>query len=184
MTRTFLFYSSSFGRAGPDSTLLLAVVQQGASEHICPLAHRANKPSQDLSMLLTGCLTRVCAFAVTEPIHGGQHSGLTLICIVSSFELQLTCVRLHCQQSTLEILFLAILGVFKGNVSLRIETAKGGGNRGLIIQAFKPTQVLYSPETPIVGSGQQKETDVSHMFAVASLTSPQPRMTSKNLHHR
>lgn len=63
VTRTFLFYSSAFGRAGPDNTLLLAVVQQGASEHICPLAHRANKPSQDPSMLLTGCLTCVCAFS-------------------------------------------------------------------------------------------------------------------------
>lgn len=55
-----------------------------------------------------------------------------MICIVSSFELELTRVRLHCQQPTLEVLFLAVLGVFKGDVSLQIKTAKRGGNRALI----------------------------------------------------
>lgn len=49
---------------------------------------------------------------------------LTLICIVFYFELKLTCVRLHCQQATLQVLLLAIMGVFKGNVPLERRTKK------------------------------------------------------------
>lgn len=53
-----------------------------------------------------------------------QYYKLTLICIVFHFELKVTCVRLHCQHATLQVLLFAIMGVFKGNVSLERGTKK------------------------------------------------------------
>lgn len=53
-----------------------------------------------------------------------QCHKLTLICIVFHFELKVPCVRLHCQHATLQVLLFAIMGVFKGNVSLERGTKK------------------------------------------------------------
>lgn len=66
-----------------------------------------------------------------------QYNGLTLICIVFSFQLELTCVCLHRQQSTLEILLLAILGVFKCDVPLQIKTENRGAGQSVNYQSFE-----------------------------------------------
>lgn len=74
-----------------------------------------------------------------------QHLKPTLICVVFHFELQVTRVRLHRQHATLQVLLFAIVGVFKGDVSL-----EKGGKRGCVYDqaVLKPTQGL-NVRTPI-----------------------------------
>lgn len=63
-----------------------------------------------------------CAFVCNDwPI---RHRRLTLLCVVLHFDLQVTRVRLHCQDATLQVLLLAIVGVFEGDVSLERGTKK------------------------------------------------------------